>query len=41
VPQTRALPGPVGAALVLAEISGPAARLALRYRFTYLVAAWR
>jgi SAM-dependent methyltransferase len=41
VPQTRALPGPVGAALVLAEISGPAARLALRYRFTYLVTAWR
>ena len=41
VPQTRALPGPVGAALVLAERSGPAARLALRHRFTYLVAAWR
>jgi SAM-dependent methyltransferase len=40
VPQTRALPGPVGAALVLAERGGPAARLALRYRFTYLVAAW-
>jgi SAM-dependent methyltransferase len=41
VPQTRALPSPLGAALVLAERSGPAARLALRYRFTYLVAAWR
>jgi SAM-dependent methyltransferase len=41
VPQTRALPHPVGAALVLAERSGPAARLALRYRFTYLVSAWR
>jgi SAM-dependent methyltransferase len=41
VPQTRALPGPVGAALVLAERSGPPARLALRFRFTYLVAAWR
>jgi SAM-dependent methyltransferase len=41
VPQTRALPRPVGAALVLAERSGPAARLALRHRFTYLVAAWR
>ena len=41
VPQTRALPGPLGAALVLAERSGPAARLALRHRFTYLVAAWR
>jgi hypothetical protein len=41
VPQTRALPGPIGAALVVAERSGPAARLVLRYRFTYLVAAWR
>jgi trans-aconitate methyltransferase len=40
VPQTRALPGPIGAALVAAERSGPLARLALRYRFTYLVAAW-
>jgi hypothetical protein len=41
VPQTRALPGAIGAALVLAERSGPPARLALRYRFTYLLAAWR
>jgi Methyltransferase domain len=41
VPQTRALPGPIGAVLVVAERTGPAARLALRYRFTYLVAAWR
>jgi hypothetical protein len=41
VPQTRALPGPVGAALVAGERSGPLARLALRRRFTYLVAAWR
>jgi hypothetical protein len=41
VPQTRALPRPVGAALVAAERSGPLARLALRFRFTYLVAAWR
>jgi methyltransferase family protein len=39
VPQTRALPGPVGAALVAAERSGPLARAALRFRFTYLVAA--
>jgi hypothetical protein len=39
VPQTRALPAPVGRALVAAERSGPFARLALRYRFTYLVAA--
>jgi hypothetical protein len=39
VPQTRALPGPVGAALIAAERSGPLARLALRFRFTYLVAA--
>jgi hypothetical protein len=41
VPQTHALPRPVGAALVAAERSGPLARLALRYRFTYLVAASR
>jgi SAM-dependent methyltransferase len=39
VPQTRALPGPVGAALIAAERSGPLARLALRQRFTYFVAA--
>jgi hypothetical protein len=39
VPQTRALPGPLGAAFVALERSGPLARLALRYRFTYLVAA--
>jgi Methyltransferase domain len=39
VPQTRALPGPVAAALIAAERSGPLARLALRFRFTYLVAA--
>jgi SAM-dependent methyltransferase len=41
VPQTRALPRPAAAALVAAERSGPLARLALRHRFTYLVAAWR
>jgi len=41
VPQTRVLPRAVGAALVAAEQSGPLARLALRYRFTYVVAAWR
>jgi len=40
VPQTRALPRPVGAALVAAERCGPLARLALRHRFTYVVAAW-
>jgi trans-aconitate methyltransferase len=40
VPQTRALPRPLGAALVAAERSGSLARLALRYRFTYVVAAW-
>lgn len=39
VPQTRALPGPLGAALVVAESAGPLARLALRHRFTYLIAA--
>ena len=41
VPQTRALPGPLGAAFVAAERSGALARLALRFRFTYLVAASR
>jgi hypothetical protein len=41
VPQTRAVPVPLGAALVAAERSGPLARLALRFRFTYLVAAWK
>jgi SAM-dependent methyltransferase len=40
VPQTRPLPGVLSAALVVAERSGPLARLALRYRFTYVVAAW-
>jgi SAM-dependent methyltransferase len=40
VPQTRALPAPVGALLRAAERSGPLARLALRYRFTYVVAAY-
>jgi ubiquinone/menaquinone biosynthesis C-methylase UbiE len=41
VPQTRVLPRPLGAALVAAERSGPLARFALRFRFTYLVAAWK
>jgi SAM-dependent methyltransferase len=41
VPQTRALPRPVGSALVAAERTRRLARLALRYRFTYVVAAWR
>ena len=39
VPQTVALPRPVSAALVAAEQAGLLARLALRVRFTYLVAA--
>lgn len=41
VPQRRALPGPLGKALVALERAGPPARLALRYRFTYVVAASR
>jgi hypothetical protein len=41
VPQTRAVPRPLGSALVAAERSGPLARIALRHRFTYVVAAWR
>jgi SAM-dependent methyltransferase len=39
VPQTVALPRAAVAALRAAERSGPAARLALRYRFTYFCAA--
>ena len=38
-PADARAPGPAGAAFVAAERSGPLARLALRYRFTYLVAA--
>ena len=41
VPQTVSLPGPVLAAAKALERSGPLARLALRFRFTYLVAASR
>jgi SAM-dependent methyltransferase len=41
VPQTRRLPGPVVGLAKAAERSGPLARLALRVRFTYLVAALR
>jgi SAM-dependent methyltransferase len=39
VPQTVALPRAAVAGLRAAERSGPAARLALRFRFTYLCAA--
>ncbi len=38
-PQQVALPGPLAAALQAAERSGPLARLALRFRFSYMVAA--
>ena len=41
VPQTQRLPGPAVALLKAAERSGPLARLALRVRFTYVVAALR
>ena len=41
VPQTVALPKPALAAAKVLECSGPLARLALRVRFTYLVAASR
>ena len=41
VPQTVALPGPIAAGAKALERSGPLARLALRFRFTYLVAASR
>jgi SAM-dependent methyltransferase len=40
-PQRVALPGPAAATLRAAERSGPLARLALRYRFSYMVAASR
>jgi Methyltransferase domain len=39
VPQTVSLPGPLLAAAKALERSGPLAGLALRFRFTYLVAA--
>jgi hypothetical protein len=41
VPQTVALPGPAVALAKTLERSGPLARLTLRFRFTYLVAASR
>jgi len=41
VPQTVALPRPAVAVAHALERSGPLARLALRFRFTYLVAASR
>ena len=41
VPQTVALPRPVASLAQAAERTGPLARLALRFRFTYLVAASR
>ncbi len=41
VPQTVSLPGPLLAAAKALERSGPLARLTLRARFTYLVAASR
>lgn len=41
VPQTVALPRPLIVAAKALERSGPLARLALRFRFTYLVAGWR
>ena len=41
VPQTVALPRPLAAMARALERSGPLARLSLRYRFTYIVAASR
>ena len=40
-PQRVALPAPLAAVLRAAERSGPLARLALRYRFSYMAAASR
>lgn len=41
VPQRIALPAPLAALARAAERTGPLARFALRYRFTYLIAASR
>jgi hypothetical protein len=41
VPQTKELPSSAAAALRALERNGPLARAALRFRFTYLVAARR
>ena len=41
VPQTKVLPRPLTALARALERTGPLARLALRYRFTYLVAGSR
>lgn len=41
VPQTVSLPGPAASLAKALERSGPLARFALRFRFTYLVAASR
>lgn len=41
VPQTVALPRPALAAAIALERAGPLARLALRFRFTYIVSASR
>lgn len=41
VPQTRALPRPAVTVARALERSGPLARLALRFRFTYVIAASR
>jgi Methyltransferase domain len=41
VPQTVAMPRPLNRVATALERSGPLARLALRFRFTYLVAASR
>jgi SAM-dependent methyltransferase len=41
VPQRVALPGPMAAALRQLERAGPLARLALRFRFTYMCSASR
>lgn len=41
VPQTVSLPGPLAGALRVMERAEPLARLALRFRFTYVIAAFR
>ena len=41
VPQTRSLPRPLAAVLERAETVAPLARIALRFRFTYICAASR
>jgi hypothetical protein len=41
IPKTKSLPRPALAVARALERSGPLARLALRFRFTYFAVAWK